>query len=235
MLTSVLTKVRDGGDLDNEDDGCDSSSSSKEEGEVTAEMAERGVGEAGRVVAHSIGIASYPLISSKAVLNRGKKSVPLLVFPKRPAGTPCAQPGLVAVNGWRLAVGNWRLVAVGGGWRQLVVGDWWLVAVGSGWRLVAVGGWRLVAASRWRRLVVGGWWRLVVGGWWRLAVDGSWQLAVGGPLWRSLPTKNFGSLRTALISCECTGGPSVQSRRAKARRRCGAGLGRSTVCWIPPK
>ena len=42
-------------------------------------------------------------------------------------------------NGWwRLAVGGWRLVAVGGGWRQLKVGDWWLMAVGSGWQL-AVG------------------------------------------------------------------------------------------------
>ena len=26
---------------------------------------------------------------------------------------------------WRLAVGGWRLVAVGGGWQQLVIGDWW--------------------------------------------------------------------------------------------------------------
>ena len=32
-----------------------------------------------------------------------KKSVPERVFPKKPAGTPCAQPWLVAVGGWRLA------------------------------------------------------------------------------------------------------------------------------------
>ena len=61
-----------------------------------------------------------------------------------------------------MAIGGWRLVAVGGGWRRFVVHDWWLIVVG-GWRLVAVGGWR---------------W-LVVGGGWRLAV-------VGGPLGQSL-------------------------------------------------
>ena len=42
-LTSVLTKVRDDGHLDEEDNGY--YSSSEEEGEVTAEMAESGVGE----------------------------------------------------------------------------------------------------------------------------------------------------------------------------------------------
>ena len=118
----------------------------------------------------------------------GKKSVPVLVFPKKPAGTPCAQPWLVAVGGWRLvavggwrlAVGNWRLVAVGGGWRRLVVGDWWFVEVGSGWQLAV--------DRRWWLAAVGGW-RLVVGGWWQLAVDGSWRLVVGGPLGRSLATK----------------------------------------------
>ena len=42
----------------------------------------------------------------------------------------------------RLAAGDWRLVlAVGGGWRQLVVTSWWLAAVG-GWRLVG-GPWGL--------------------------------------------------------------------------------------------
>ena len=48
VLTSVLTKVRDGGHLDEEDDGyyC----SSEEEGEDAAKMAERGVGEARRMV-----------------------------------------------------------------------------------------------------------------------------------------------------------------------------------------
>ena len=48
VLTSVLQKVRDGGDLDEEDDGY--YSSSDDEGPVTGEMAARGVGEAGRVV-----------------------------------------------------------------------------------------------------------------------------------------------------------------------------------------
>ena len=114
----------------------------------------------------------------RAVLNGEKKSVSEPVFPKKPAGTPCAQPWLVAVGGWQLATGGWwRLVVVGGGW-WLVIGGWW--------RLAVVGSWRLVAAGGWRRLVAGGWWRLVVGGWWRLVVDGSWRLAVGGPLGRSL-------------------------------------------------
>ena len=72
---------------------------------------------------------------------------------------------MLAVGGWRLAIGGWwRLGAVGGGWRRLVVGDWWLMVVGSGWRL-AVG-------RRWRLVAVGGWW-------------GLW-LAVDGPLGRSL-------------------------------------------------
>ena len=74
------------------------------------------------------------LLSPGRSLTGKKKTVPEPVFPKKPAGTPCAQPWLVAVGGWRLAVGNWRLVAVGGGWQRLVVGDWWLVAVGSGWQ-----------------------------------------------------------------------------------------------------
>ena len=115
-------------------------------------------------------------------LTEKKKSVPEPVFPKKPAGTPCAQPWLVAVGGWRLAVGNWWLVAVGGGWRQLVVGDWWLVAVGSGWQLAVGRRWRLAAVGGWRLAAVGGW-RLVVGGWWRLAVGGGWRLVVpwGGP------------------------------------------------------
>ena len=114
---------------------------------------------------------------------KGKKSVPEPVFPKKPGGTPCAQPWLVAVGGWRLAVGggwrlavgNWRLVAVGGGWRRLVVGDRWLVAVGNGWQL-AVG-------RRWRLAAVGGGWWLAVGAGWRLMGVGGWQLVVpwGGP------------------------------------------------------
>ena len=97
----------------------------------------------------------------RAVLNGKKKSVPEPVFPKKPAGTPCAQPWLVAVGGWRLAVGSWRL------------------AVGRRWQLVAVGGWRLAAVGGWRSLAVGSWQLAVGGGWWRLA-------AVGGPLGRSL-------------------------------------------------
>ena len=48
ILTDVLQRVRDGGDLQEEDDGY--YSSSDEEGPVTAEMAARGVGEAGCVV-----------------------------------------------------------------------------------------------------------------------------------------------------------------------------------------
>ena len=122
----------------------------------------------------------------------GKKSVPVHSLPKKPAGTPCVQPWLVVVGGWRLAVGggwrlaigNWQLVAVGGGWWRLVVGDWW--------RLVVVGGWRSVAASGWRRLVVGGWW-LAVGGDWRLVGVGGWRLVVpwGGPSGRSLTKKKL--------------------------------------------
>ena len=48
VLTDVLQRVRDGGDFEEEDDGY--YSSSDEEGPVTAEMAARGVGEAGCVV-----------------------------------------------------------------------------------------------------------------------------------------------------------------------------------------
>ena len=44
-----------------------------------------------------------------------KKKVPEPVFPKKPAGTPCAQPWLVAVGGWWLVAGGWQLV-VGGSW-----------------------------------------------------------------------------------------------------------------------
>ena len=92
-------------------------------------------------------------------------------FPKKPAGTPCAQPWLVAVGGWRLtavggwrlAVGNWRLVAVGGGWRRLVAGGWWLEAVGSGWQLVVGRRWRLAAVGGWRLVAVGGWRLVAVG------------------------------------------------------------------------
>ena len=48
VLTCVLQKVRDGGDLEEEDNGY--YSSSDDEGPVTGEMAARGVGEAGCVV-----------------------------------------------------------------------------------------------------------------------------------------------------------------------------------------
>ena len=72
---------------------------------------------------------------------------------------------VLAVGGWQLAVGDWRLVTVGGGW-------WWLVAVGV-WGLVVDGGWQCLA--------VGGWSPLAIGGWW-LAVDGPWGSPYkGGP------------------------------------------------------
>ena len=89
--------------------------------------------------------------------SRGKKSVPDPAFPKKLAGTPCAQPCLVAVGGWRLAaVGGWQL-ATGGWWRLVVAGGWW-------------------------RLVFGGWWRLAADGSCRLAVGGplGWALRVVG-------------------------------------------------------
>ena len=58
------------------------------------------------------------------------------------------------MGGWQLAVGDWRLVAVGGGW-------WWLAAVG-GWGLVVDGGWLgLAVAGTWRLVAVGGWWLMV--------------------------------------------------------------------------
>ena len=47
-LSCVLSRVQEGGNLDEADDGY--YSSSDDEGVVTAEMAARGVGEAGRVV-----------------------------------------------------------------------------------------------------------------------------------------------------------------------------------------
>ena len=112
-----------------------------------------------------------------------KKSVPERVFPKQPAGTPCAQPWLVAVGGWRrlAAVGGWRS-ATGGWWRLVVVGGGWWLVVGGWWRL-AVGGWSpLAVGSGWWLAVGGGWW-LAVGGVWRLMGVGDWRLVVpwGGP------------------------------------------------------
>ena len=94
---------------------------------------------------------------SRAVLNGKKKSVPVPVFRKKPAGTPCALPMLVAVGGWQLATGGWwRLVLVGGGWWLVIGGTWRLAVVGSR-RLVAAGGWwRLVAVGGWRLVAVGG-------------------------------------------------------------------------------
>ena len=80
----------------------------------------------------------------RAVLNGKKKSVPEPVFPKKPAGTPCAHPWLVAVGGWRLAaVGGWQL-ATCGWWRLVVVGGGWWLVIGCWWRLAVVGSWRLV-------------------------------------------------------------------------------------------
>ena len=40
---------------------------------------------------------------------------------------------LLYFKGWRLAVGGWRLLAVGGCWRLAVVGGCWRLVVGS-WR-----------------------------------------------------------------------------------------------------
>ena len=132
---------------------------------------------------------------SRAVLNGKKKLFRYTVFPKKPAGTPCAQPWLVAAGSWRLAaIGSWQLAT--GGWWWLVVlgGRWWLV-VGGWWRLVVVSGWRLVAAGGWQGLAVVG------GGWQRLVGVGGWRFVVpwGGPEGRSLTKgKQSGSLRTAL-------------------------------------
>ena len=128
------------------------------------------------------------LVSYDGVIKAGrslteKKSVPEPVFPKKPAGTPCAQPWLVAVGGWRLAAVDggqlatgswWQLVVVGGSW-WLVIGGWWLVVVGSGWQLAVGGCWRLAAVGGWRLVAVGGGWRLMGVGGWRLVVP--W----GGP------------------------------------------------------
>ena len=98
----------------------------------------------------------------RGVLNGKKKSVPVPVFPKKPAGTPCAQPWLVAVGGWRLAaVGGWQLAT--GGWWRLVAGGWWLEAVGSGWQLAVGRRWRLAAVGGWRLVAVGGWRLVAVG------------------------------------------------------------------------
>ena len=118
----------------------------------------------------------YP---GRSLTEKEKKSVPEPVFPKKPAGTPCAQPWLVAVGGWRLAVGGGWQLATGGWWRLVVVGGGWRLVIGGWWRLAVVGSSRLVAAGGRRRLVAGCWWRLVVGGWW--LVVGGWRLvAVGG-------------------------------------------------------
>ena len=87
----------------------------------------------------------------RAVLNGKKKVFHHTVSPKKPAGTPCVQPWLVAVGGWRLAAaGGWRL-ATGGWWRLVAVGGGWWLVIGGWWRLAVVGSWRLV---------VGGWWSL---------------------------------------------------------------------------
>ena len=143
-------------------------------------------------------------VQCRAVLNGKKKSVPEPVFQKTPAGTPCAQPWLVAVGGWWLvAVCGWQL-ATGGWWRLVVVGGGWWLVIGGWWRLAVVGSWRLVAAGGWRQLVAGGWW-LAVGGGWRLMGVGGWRLVVpwGGPEGRSLAKKKkSGTLRTALVQCQ---------------------------------
>ena len=92
----------------------------------------------------------------RAVLTREKKnSVPKWQFCKKTACSSYVQP-------WLVAIGGWRMVAVGGCW--WVIGGWW--------RLAVVGGWRLVGA--------GGWWRLAVGGGWRLVAVGGWLWVVSG-------------------------------------------------------
>ena len=75
-------------------------------------------------------------------LRGGGGGVPERQFCKKTACSSYVQP-------WLVAIGGWRLVAIGG-W--LAVGDWRLVAVGAGWWWV-IGGW-------WRLAVVGGWWSL---------------------------------------------------------------------------
>ena len=171
---------------------------------------------------------------TRGVLNgkKKKKKKKVFRFPKKPAGTPCAQPWLVAVGGWRLAaVGGWQL-ATGGWWRLVVVGGGWWLAVGGWRRLAVVGSWRLVAAGGWRRLVAGGWWRLVVGGWWRLAVDGSWRLAVGGPLGWSLRAvlskkKKISSLKDAPAQNACQA--IIPFHAMTSNKRCTCRYDRPTV------
>ena len=80
VLTSVLQRVWDGCDLDEEDDGY--YSSSDEEGPVTAEMAARGVGEAGCVViANSIWNKLVPRdllrVYKQTRQDRGAEATPL--------------------------------------------------------------------------------------------------------------------------------------------------------------
>ena len=106
--------------------------------------------------------AYYYRGQSRAVLNEEKKG---LLVPRFPINA--------------LMCGDWRLVAVGGGW----------------WCLVAVGGWGLVVAGGWQWLAAVDVWRLV-------AVGGGWWLAVDDPLERSrrvvLNKKKSRPQRTAL-------------------------------------
>ena len=119
-------------------------------------------------IAHRRARFPAPCPSCRGVLKRGKKKKRKVflytIFPKRPRVAHMVNHGWwrLAVGGdWRLAVGNWRLVAASGGWRWLVVGDWWLVAVGSGWRWAVGRRWRLAAVGGWRLVAVGGWWLVV--------------------------------------------------------------------------
>ena len=130
----------------------------------TAPVADRG--HRGDLEAGGAWLVPYPGRS----LTKKKKVFLYPGFPKMNGGTQC-------VGGGRLAVGDWRLVAVCGGW-------WWLTAVG-GWGLVVDGGWSLLAVGGWSLLAVGGW-RLAVGAGLRLATGGGRWLAVDGPLGRSL-------------------------------------------------
>ena len=71
---------------------------------------------------YGISCLQHPDMLSQGHPKRGKKSVPVPLFPKKARGhSMCAT---MVGGGWRFAIGSWQLV-VGGGW-------WWLAAVG-GW------------------------------------------------------------------------------------------------------
>ena len=120
----------------------------------------------------------------RAVLNGEKKKCFVTQFPQK---SPRAHHLLAVGGGW-LMVGDWLLVAVGGGSRGLVVGDWWLMAVGGGWRLV-------------------------VGHRWRLAVDGP----LGRSLRAVLNKKKTSPLRDPPAYCIASWGSSAPELQAQCR------------------